>query len=133
MYPGDLLYSDTHQWARVEDDLVTVGVTHYAQSQLGDIVYVDLPRPDEEARRAEPLGSVESVKAVADINSPVSGRIAEINSSLDDAPEQINQDCYGAGWLAKIEISDPGELRSLMNAQQYVQLVQQLTEQKDES
>jgi len=130
VYPGDLLYSETHQWARVEDGVATVGITHYAQSQLGDIVYVDLSRPDDEAQRGEPLGSVESVKAVTDVNSPVSGRVIEVNTSLDDAPEQINQDCYGEGWLAKIDLSDPSELRSLMNAQQYCQLVQRLTQEK---
>jgi len=130
VYPGDLLYSETHQWVRVEDGAVTVGITDYAQSQLGDIVYVELPEPDDEARRGEPLGSVESVKAVADVNSPVSGRIVGVNTSLDDAPEQINQDCYGVGWLARIDPSDPAELRSLLNAEQYRQLVQRLTEQK---
>lgn len=132
MYPGDLYYSETHQWARVEDGVATVGITYYAQEQLGDIVYVELPRPDEEAKRGEPLGSVESVKAVADVNAPVSGRVVEVNASLDDAPEQINQDPYGSGWLARIELSDPAEVRSLMNAQQYVQHVQQLGEQKGE-
>lgn len=130
MYPGDLYYSETHQWARVEDGVATVGITYYAQEQLGDIVYVELPRPDEEAKRGEPLGSVESVKAVADVNAPVSGRVVEVNASLDDAPEQINQDPYGSGWLARIELSDPAEVRSLMNAQQYVQHVQQLGEEK---
>lgn len=130
MYPGDLLYSESHQWARIENGTATVGITHYAQDQLGDIVYVELPRPDEEARRGEPLGSVESVKAVANVNSPVSGRVAEVNTALDDEPERINQDCYGAGWLAKIDLSDPAEVRSLMNAQQYVQFVQQLEQKK---
>lgn len=128
MYPGDLLYSETHQWARIEDGVATVGITHYAQEQLGDIVYVELPRVDDEAHRGEPLGSVESVKAVADVNSPLSGRVIDVNTSLDDAPEQINQDCYGAGWIAKIELSDPPEARSLMNAQQYHQHIQQLGE-----
>ncbi len=130
MYPGDLYYSESHQWARVEDGVAVVGITHYAQEQLGDIVYVELPRPEEEAKRGEPLGSVESVKAVADVNSPVSGRVMEVNMSLDDEPERINQDCYGAGWLARIDLSDPAEVRSLMNAKQYVQHVQQLSEQK---
>ncbi len=130
MYPADLHYSETHQWARVEDGVATVGITHYAQEQLGEIVYVDLPRPDEEAKRGEPLGSVESVKAVADVNAPVSGRVLEVNPAVQDAPEQINEDPYGAGWLAKIEVSDPAEVRSLMNAQQYVQYVQRLAEQK---
>jgi len=130
VYPGDLYYSESHQWARVEDGTATIGITYYAQDQLGDIVYVELPRPDEEARRGEPLGSVESVKAVADVNSPVSGRVVEVNTALDDQPERINQDPYGAGWLATIDLSDPAEVRSLMTAQQYVQLVQQLTAQK---
>jgi glycine cleavage system H protein len=114
----------------VEDGVATVGISHYAQEQLGEIVYVDLPRPDEEAKRGEPLGSVESVKAVADVNAPVSGRIIEVNPVVQDAPEQINEDPYGAGWLAKIEVADPAEVRSLMNAQQYVQYLQRLAEQK---
>ncbi len=130
MYPGDLLYSETHQWARVEDGVATVGITDYAQEQLGDIVYVELPRVEDETRRGEPLGSVESVKAVADVNSPVSGRVVETNAALDDAPETINQDCYGNGWLAKIDLSDPAEARSLMNAEQYHQFVQRVIEQK---
>jgi glycine cleavage system H protein len=130
VYPGDLYYSESHQWARVEDGTATVGITHYAQEQLGDVVYVELPRADDETRRGEPLGSVESVKAVADVNSPVSGRVVEVNTALDDEPERINQDCYGDGWMAKIDLSDPAEVRSLMNAQQYVQFVKQLTEQK---
>ncbi len=130
MYPGDLYYSDTHQWARVEEGVATVGVTNYAQEQLGDVVYVELPQPDEEAKRGEPLGSVESVKAVADVNSPVSGRVVEVNAALEDAPERINQSPYEDGWLAKIELSDPAEIRSLMNAQQYVQFIQQLRDAK---
>ncbi len=130
MYPNDLLYSETHQWARVEEGVATVGITDYAQQQLGDIVYVELPRPDDETRRGEPLGSVESVKAVADVHSPVSGRVIEVNTALDDAPEQINQDCYGSGWMAKIDLSDPSEVRALMSAEQYHAHVQQLLAQK---
>ncbi len=126
MYPGDLYYSETHQWARVEEGVATVGITNYAQEQLGDVVYVELPQPDDDVTRGEPLGSVESVKAVADVNSPVSGRVAEANTALDDAPEKINQSPYEDGWLAKIELSDPAEIRSLMSAQEYVQFLQQL-------
>ncbi|MBN1458967.1 MAG: glycine cleavage system protein GcvH [Armatimonadetes bacterium] len=128
MYPGDLYYSETHQWARVDEGVATVGVTNYAQEQLGDVVYVELPQKDEEAKRGEPLGSIESVKAVADVNSPVTGRVVEVNADLDDAPEKINQSPYEDGWLAKIELSDPAEIRSLMNAQEYVQFLQQLGE-----
>jgi len=130
VYPGDLYYSETHQWARVEEGVATVGVTNYAQEQLGDVVYVELPRPDDEMKRGEPLGSVESVKAVADVNSPVSGRVVEVNGALEDTPEQINQSPYDAGWLAKIELSDPAEMRSLMSAQEYVKFLQQLGEGK---
>ncbi len=130
MYPGDLYYSETHQWAKVEEGVATVGVTNYAQEQLGDVVYVELPRPDDEVKRGEPLGSVESVKAVADVNSPVSGRVTEVNSTLDDSPEQINKSPYEDGWMAKIELSDPAEVRSLMNAQQYVQFLQQIADSK---
>jgi glycine cleavage system H protein len=130
VYPGDLYYSETHQWARVEEGVASVGVTNYAQEQLGDVVYVELPQTDEEAKRGEPLGSVESVKAVADVNSPVSGRVVEVNTALEDAPERINQSPYDDGWLAKIELSDPAEIRALMNAQEYVQFLQQLGEGK---
>lgn len=130
MYPSDLHYSESHQWARVEDGVATVGITHYAQEQLGDIVYVELPRPDEEAQRNEPLGSVESVKAVADVNSPVSGRVIEVNTALDERPELINEECYREGWLAKIDLADPSEVRSLMNARQYAKHVQDLGERK---
>lgn len=130
MYPGDLLYSETHQWARIEDGVATVGITDYAQNQLGDIVYVELPRHDDETRRGEPLGSVESVKAVADVQSPVTGRVIEVNTALDDAPEQINQECYGSGWLAKVELTDPCETRTLLSAEQYHLFVQRLVEQK---
>jgi glycine cleavage system H protein len=126
VYPGDLFYSETHQWARVDEGVATVGITNYAQEQLGDVVYVELPRPDEDVKRGEPLGSVESVKAVADVNSPVSGRVMEVNSDLDDEPEKINQSPYDEGWMARIELSDPAEVRSLMSAQQYVQFLQRL-------
>lgn len=130
MYPGDLHYSENHQWARVESGVATVGITHYAQEQLGEVVYVDLPNRDDEARRGELLGTVESVKATSDINSPVSGRVIEVNTSLDDDPAQINQDPYGAGWLAKIDLSNPAEVRALMSAQEYVKHIQRLGEQK---
>jgi len=128
VYPGDLYYSESHQWVRVDERVATVGITNYAQDRLGDVVYVELPQPDEETRRGEPLGSVESVKAVADVNSPVTGRVVEVNMALDDAPEKINESPYDEGWLAKIELSDPAEIRSLMSAQQYVLFLQQLSE-----
>ena len=131
VYPGDLYYSESHQWARVDEGVATVGITNYAQDRLGDVVYVELPQLDEEAKRGEALGSVESVKAVADVNSPVTGRVIEANVALDDAPEKINESPYDEGWLAKIELSDPAEIRSLMSAQQYVLFLQGLSENQE--
>jgi glycine cleavage system H protein len=119
MYPDDVRYTENHQWARKEDGVATVGITHYAQSQLGDLVYVELPSVGDQVAAGEAIASVESVKAVADVNSPVSGKVIEINEAVADAPEQVNEDCYGVGWMAKIEMSDPGEYDRLMNAADY--------------
>ena len=119
MYPDDVRYTETHQWARKEDGIATVGITHYAQSQLGDLVYVELPSVGDEVKAGDTVASVESVKAVADVNSPVSGKVVEVNDAVADAPEQANQDCYGAGWMLKIEMSDPGEYDKLLNASDY--------------
>lgn len=119
MYPDDVRYTENHQWARKEDGIATVGISHYAQSQLGDLVYVELPSVGDEIAAGDAVASVESVKAVADVNSPVSGKVTEINEAVADAPEQVNQDCYGAGWMLKIEMSDPGEYDKLMNSADY--------------
>lgn len=119
MYPDELRYTESHQWARKEDGIVTVGITHYAQSQLGDLVYVELPSVDDEISAGEAVASVESVKAVADINAPVSGKVVEVNEELPDAPEQANQDCYGAGWMFKVEASNPDQFDQLMTASEY--------------
>jgi glycine cleavage system H protein len=119
MYPEELRYNETHQWARKEDGIVTVGITHYAQSQLGDLVYVELPHVGQMVTAGEPFGSVESVKAVADVHAPVSGKVVEVNEPIPDAPETINEDCYGQGWLVKIEMSDASELDQLLTADAY--------------
>ena len=124
MYPQELRYSESHQWARKEDGTVTVGITHYAQSQLGDLVYVELPQVGQEVSAGQPLGSVESVKAVADVNAPVSGKVIAINGPVPDAPETVNQDCYGAGWLVKIEMSNTSEMDQLLTAEAYQQQLQ---------
>ena len=126
MYPDDVLYTESHQWARVEGNIATIGITHYAQDQLGDLVYVELPQVGDEVTAGEPLGSVESVKAVADVNAPVSGRVIAINEALEETPEQINQDCYGDGWMVKAEMSDPSQVQSLLGATDYVKLVEEL-------
>ena len=116
MYPNDLYYTQNHQWARIEDSTATVGISHYAQEQLGDLVYVELPSVDEEVSAGQPMGSVESVKAVADVNAPVSGRVIAVNEALEETPEQINQDCYGVGWMVKLELSNPVEVKSLLSS-----------------
>jgi glycine cleavage system H protein len=119
MYPSDLYYTETHQWARVAGDVATVGITDYAQDQMGDLVYVELPEVGDEAAAGAPLGQVESVKAVSDVISPVSGEITEVNQALVDAPETVNRDPYGDGWLAKIRISDKSELDALLDSASY--------------
>jgi glycine cleavage system H protein len=119
MYPENLRYTKEHEWLLVEGDTGTVGITDHAQEELGDIVYVDLPRVGTQLTQAAPLGSVESVKAVSEIYSPASGEVTEINGALADAPEKLNEDPYGAGWLVKIKLSDPAQAASLMSAADY--------------
>lgn len=123
MVPKDLKYSEEHEWARVEDDIVTVGLTDYAQKELGDIVFVELPNEGEALVQSEPFGTVEAVKAVSEIFAPVSGEVVKVNEMLDDTPQVINQDPYGDGWLVKVRISDPGELEHLLDPAQYKELI----------
>jgi len=123
MYPDDLLYSETHQWARIEGDTATIGITYYAQDQMGDLVYVELPEVGDEVNAGAALGQVESVKAVSDVVSPVSGEVIEINEALVDAPETVNKDPYGEGWLAKIRLSDKSEADSLLNSAAYQEVL----------
>jgi glycine cleavage system H protein len=123
MYPEDLKYTREHEWARVEGDRATVGITDYAQDALGDIVYVDLPAAGTAVTAGERFGEVESTKSVSDIYSPVSGTIVDRNDDLDKSPEIINSDPYGRGWLVVVEVSDPAELEGLMDAESYTKLV----------
>ena len=116
-----LLYADSHEWVKVEGDIATVGISDYAQHALGDIVYVDMPEVGDEVTAGEDFGAVESVKAASDLYSPVSGEVIEINEELEDAPESINADAYGA-WIMKVKISDPSELEKLLNAEAYAKL-----------
>ena len=118
-FPEDLKYSRNHEWVRVEKAEVVVGVTDYAQEELGDIVYVELPEEGEEVEKDKAFGVVESVKATEDLYAPVSGAVVEVNSPLDDAPEMVNEDPYGDGWMIRIEMTEPAELRDLMNAEEY--------------
>ncbi|MBD3287708.1 glycine cleavage system protein GcvH [candidate division KSB1 bacterium] len=117
--PKDLHYTEEHEWIGVEGDTVKVGITDYAQEELGDIVFIELPESGSETNRMEPFGSIEAVKAVSDLFAPVSGTVVEVNSALEDKPELINQDPYGDGWMIKIKLSDKSELDSLLSAEQY--------------
>ena len=120
MYPDELKYSSEHEWARVEDgDVVEVGVTHYAQDTLGDVVFVELPEVGSQVGQFDKFGEIESVKAVSDLFSPVSGTVTEINDKLEQAPEMVNSDPYGDGWIMRVELDDPSELDSLMDAGTY--------------
>src|ERR1051326_5565948 len=116
MYPDNFRYTKEHEWVRAEGNTGTVGITDHAQQELGDIVYVDLPKPGVKVEAGKSLGSVESVKAVSDIYSPVSGEVTEINESLAEQPEKLNSDPHGEAWLVRIRLSAPNEMEQLMSA-----------------
>lgn len=118
-YPDDRFYSKSHEWVRVEGDIATIGITDHAQSELGDIVYVDLPTPGRALRTGDSFGSVESVKTVSDVYAPVGGEVAEVNPALGGQAELLNSDPYGDGWLVKIRLSDASEVDGLLGAEAY--------------
>jgi glycine cleavage system H protein len=118
-YPDDLKYHSEHDWARVDGDTATLGITWYAQDQLGEVVFFDPPGVGKTISKDDAYAEVESVKAVSDVIAPVSGEIVEVNEALKDSPEQINEDPYGEGWLVKVKLSDPSELDSLMDSESY--------------
>jgi glycine cleavage system H protein len=121
--PDNLRYSKTHEWVKLEGDTATIGITDFAQSELSDIVYVDINTVGKAVKRDESLGTVEAVKAVSDLYSPVSGQVLAGNDGLKDAPATVNQDPYGAGWMAKVKISDPAEVAALLDPVAYAELV----------
>ncbi len=118
-FPADLLYTASHEWARIEGDTLTMGLTDYAQSELGDIVFVEMPEPGKKAETGKALGSIEAVKTVSDIYAPLTGEVIAVNDNLRDNPQLINSDPYGEGWILKIKISDMSAKSGLMNAEQY--------------
>jgi glycine cleavage system H protein len=118
-YPSDLKYHEEHDWARIDGDIATFGVTWYAQDQLGEVVFIDPPAIGRTVRKGDPYAEVESVKAVSDVIAPLSGEIVEVNEALSSAPEAINDDPYEGGWLVRIRLSDPSEIDSLMDADAY--------------
>ena len=120
MYPENYRYTKEHEWVQIAGgDVGIVGITDHAQKELGDIVYVDLPKVGTRVEKGKPLGSVESVKAVSDIFAPVSGEVLEVNDILSNKPETLNEDPHGAGWLVKIKLSAPGEIQQLLSAEDY--------------
>lgn len=127
--PEELRYTKEHEWVRVEGALATIGITDYAQDSLGDIVYLDLPAIGATVTQLDKLGEIESVKAVSDLFSPISGEVIEVNQEVVEAPELVNADAYGKGWLLKVRLSDPTELDKLLSAQAYEQYVEGLAKE----
>jgi glycine cleavage system H protein len=119
-YPADLLYHTEHDWARIEGDIATLGITWHAQDALGEIVFFEPPEPGTQITQNEPYTEVESVKAVSDVIAPVSGEIVEVNGDLVESPEALNEDPYGAGWIVRVRLSDPSEQDALMDQAAYV-------------
>jgi glycine cleavage system H protein len=122
-YPADLKYSKEHEWVKVDGRVATVGITHYAQDSLGDVVYVELPPLGKEFKAMQEFGVVESVKSVSTLFCPVSGKVVERNSALENKPELVNSSPYGDGWIIKVELADPAELNNLLSAGDYQKLL----------
>jgi glycine cleavage system H protein len=122
--PSDLLYSNDHEWVKLDEDVATIGITDFAQRELGDIVYVEIETVGDTLAREEVFGTVEAVKTVSDLFMPLSGEVLEFNSSLEDTPEAVNDEPYESGWMIKIKFDNPGQLKHLLNADQYKQLIQ---------
>lgn len=117
--PEDLHYSKDHEWVRVDGDQAIIGITDYAQNSLGDVVYVELPKAEDEFAANEAFGSVESVKAVSEVFTPIAGTVVKINEALADEPESVNSDPYGEGWMIRLKMANPGEVDSLLTAAEY--------------
>ncbi len=126
-FPDDLKYTKEHEWVRIKGDVAMIGISDYAQEQLGDIVYLELPEEGEAVEKGEPFGVVESVKAVSDIYAAVSGKVLEINDPLPENPETLNEDCYEEGWLIKVKMSNPKEAEDLMDSIQYQAYIKEET------
>lgn len=119
MYPKDLKYYEEHEWVRMEDDEAVIGISHFAQDQLGEVVYVDLPSIGDEVAAGDTFGEIESVKSVSELYSPFAGEVTDVNDALSDAPETVNSDPYGEGWMIKVRLSDASQLDALMSAEDY--------------
>lgn len=124
-FPENLKYTEEHEWVAVEGNIATVGITDHAQSELGDVVYVDIDEDLSELNKGDTIGTIEAVKTVSDVYSPVTGKVVAINNALNDAPETVNNDPYGEGWFVKIEFNNPGDLDDLLDADAYKKLISQ--------
>ena len=122
-FPADLKYTKDHEWIRVDGDVAYVGITDYAQGELGEIVYVDITTEGETVGKEEVFGTIEAVKTVSDLFMPVTGEVLEVNPELEDAPQLVNEDAYGKGWIIKVSVSDAAELDELLSAAEYEQLI----------
>lgn len=123
--PEDLRYTEEHEWAKVEDDVVRVGITEYAQHQLGDVVYVELPEKGDSFEFMDPFGVIESVKAASDLYTPVAGTVVEVNVELEDAPELVNEDPYGDGWMILVEPTEMSDVNDLLSPAEYAALIEE--------
>ncbi|AHN23082.1 glycine cleavage system protein GcvH [Lysinibacillus sphaericus] len=121
--PKDLRYSEEHEWVKLEDGKVRIGISHFAQSELGDIVFVELPQVGDEIKTDDPFGSVESVKTVSELYAPISGTVVEVNADLEDSPEFVNESPYEKAWMIVVEPADASEIENLMTAEQYEKLI----------
>jgi glycine cleavage system H protein len=119
MNPSDLKYAKEHEWVRVDGDVATIGISDFAQDQLGEVVYVDLPSEGDEVTAGDTFGEIESVKSVSELYAPVSGEVVKVNEALDDAPETVNEEPYGTGWMIQVRLSDPSQVDALMDADAY--------------
>ena len=122
-FPDNLKYTKDHEWVKVEGDQATIGITDFAQGELGDIVYVDISTVGQQINQHDVFGTVEAVKTVSDLYMPISGKVVEFNKALEAAPEKVNSDAYGEGWMVKISVTNPAELNSLLTAEQYKELI----------
>ncbi|MGD0100936.1 MAG: glycine cleavage system protein GcvH [Acidobacteriota bacterium] len=125
MYPEDYVYSKDHEWISVQKNVGTIGITDYAQHELGDVVYVDLPEVGDTFEAGDPFGSVESVKAVSEVFCPISGEVIEVNSKLEDSPELINQSPHQNAWMIKVRLTNPEEIKELLSAEEYEEYLQE--------
>ena len=121
--PNELKYTEDHEWVKVDGDIATIGITDHAQSELGDIIFIEFPEVNNRIEKTEPFGTIEAVKTVADLFAPISGKILEINEALEDSPELVNSDAYGEGWVVKVSVDNPNELKELLSSENYEKLI----------